>query len=149
MTNKIDHDLVRELARLLEETGLSEIEVADGTWRMRVARPVAGFAATAVPMAAPPAAQALPAAPTAAPADAAHPGAVPSPMVGTAYLAREPGTPPFVKVGQSVREGETLLLIEAMKTYNEVRAPRAGKVARILVSDGSPVEFGEPLLILE
>jgi acetyl-CoA carboxylase biotin carboxyl carrier protein len=148
MANKVDHDLVRELARLLEETGLSEIEVAEGTWRVRVAR--GGFApATLAAAPAVPAAAAASSATATAAADAAHPGAVNSPMVGTAYLAREPGSPPFVKVGQSVREGETLLLIEAMKTYNEVRAPRAGKITRILVTDGTPVEFGEPLLILE
>jgi acetyl-CoA carboxylase biotin carboxyl carrier protein len=146
MANKVDHDLVRELARLLEETGLSEIEVAEGTWRVRVAR---GGVAPATLAAAPAAPAAASSATATGAADAAHPGAVNSPMVGTAYLAREPGSPPFVKVGQSVREGETLLLIEAMKTYNEVRAPRAGKITRILVTDGTPVEFGEPLLILE
>lgn len=142
--SRIDRALVLELAALLEETGLTEIEYAEGDWRVRLARHAAAVAVATAPApapAAPPMADAT--------SDAGHPGAVPSPMVGTAFLAREPGSAPFVKIGQAVREGETLMLIEAMKTYNEVRAPRAGKVARILVGDGTPVEFGETLLILE
>ncbi len=140
--SRIDRTLVLELAALLEETGLTEIEYAEGDWRVRLARHAAAIAVAPAPTpAAPPVADTK--------SDASHPGAVPSPMVGTAFLAREPGSAPFVKIGQTVREGETLLLIEAMKTYNEVRAPRAGKVARILVGDGTPVEFGETLLILE
>lgn len=142
---EIDSDAVRQLAALLEETGLTEIEYAQGDWRVRVARAANGVAAHAAP---------APAATSGAPqpaeaAAAEHPGMVRSPMVGTVYLAREPGAAPFVRPGSTVREGETLLLIEAMKTYNEVRAPQAGRVSRILVADGAPVEYGEPLLILE
>ncbi|MFN0044688.1 MAG: acetyl-CoA carboxylase biotin carboxyl carrier protein [Alphaproteobacteria bacterium] len=142
--SRIERALVLELAALLEETGLTEIEYAQGDWRVRLARHAAAIAVAPAPTPAPAALPVRDAVP-----DASHPGAVPSPMVGTAFLAREPGSAPFVKIGQAVREGETLLLIEAMKTYNEVRAPRAGKVARILVGDGTPVEFGETLLILE
>jgi acetyl-CoA carboxylase biotin carboxyl carrier protein len=140
---EIDSDAVRELAALLDETGLSEIEYAQGEWRVRVARAPNGVAAHAPP----PAAGEPPRATGAVMAE--HPGVVPSPMVGTVYLAREPGAEPFVRPGATVREGDTLLVIEAMKTYNEVRAPRGGRVSRILVADGAPVEFGEPLLILE
>jgi acetyl-CoA carboxylase biotin carboxyl carrier protein len=142
-----DADAIRQLAALLEELGLSEIEYAKGDERLRVARAVAGTAVTvsAGPVAAAPA----PLASTAGSAAADHPGAIKSPMVGTVYLAPEPGAPAFIKAGDTVAEGQTLVLIEAMKTYNPVRAPRAGKVTRILVSDGMPVEYGEPLLILE
>ena len=143
---EFDADAIRRLAALLEELGLSEIEYAKGDERMRVARAVAG---TAVTVSAGPVAAAAPAAPGAGPATAEHPGAIKSPMVGTVYLSPEPGAPAFIKAGDMVAEGQTLVLIEAMKTYNPVRAPRAGKVTRILVSDGMPVEFGEPLLILE
>ncbi|MGE0094430.1 MAG: acetyl-CoA carboxylase biotin carboxyl carrier protein subunit [Alphaproteobacteria bacterium] len=146
--SQIDSAAVRELAALLEETGLTEIEYATGEWRVRVAR-----AANGVIHAVPAAAPAVPAVASAAPAapvsDTAHPGAVLSPMVGTVYMAREPGAPAFIKPGDTVKEGDTLLLIEAMKTYNEVRAPKGGRIARILVSDGDPVEFGAPLLVLE
>ena len=144
--SQIDSAAVRELAALLEETGLTEIEYATGEWRVRVARAANGVV-HAVPAAMPmvPAA----AAPAMAISDAAHPGTVVSPMVGTVYMSREPGAPPFVKAGDTVKEGDTLLLIEAMKTYNEVRAPKGGRIARILVSDGDPVEFGAPLLVLE
>jgi acetyl-CoA carboxylase biotin carboxyl carrier protein len=135
---EIDSDAVRQLAALLEETGLTEIEYAQGDWRVRVAKAPNGLAAPA-----PAAGEAPP------PAAAEHPGIVRSPMVGTVYLAREPGAAPFVRPGTTVREGDTLLLIEAMKTYNEVRAPRGGRITRILVADGAPVEYGEPLLILE
>jgi acetyl-CoA carboxylase biotin carboxyl carrier protein len=144
--SQIDSAAVRELAALLEETGLTEIEYATGEWRVRVARAANGVV-HAMPAV-------LPAAPAGTPAaapvsDAAHPGAVVSPMVGTVYMSREPGAPAFVKPGDTVKEGDTLLLIEAMKTYNEVRAPKGGRIARILVSDGDPVEFGAPLLVLE
>jgi len=142
---EFDADAIRRLAALLEELGLSEIEYAKGDERLRVARAVAG---TAVTVSAGPVA-AAPAAAAAGPATAEHPGAIKSPMVGTVYLSPEPGAPAFIKAGDTVAEGQTLVLIEAMKTYNPVRAPRAGKVTRILVSDGMPVEFGEPLLILE
>jgi acetyl-CoA carboxylase biotin carboxyl carrier protein len=142
---EFDADAIRRLAALLEELGLSEIEYAKGDERLRVARAVAG---TAVTVSAGPVA-AVTAATGAGPAAAEHPGAIKSPMVGTVYLSPEPGAPAFIKAGDTVAEGQTLVLIEAMKTYNPVRAPRAGKVTRILVSDGMPVEFGEPLLILE
>jgi len=147
--SQIDSAAVRELAALLEETGLTEIEYATGEWRVRVARAANGVIQT-MPAVLPSVPAPAAAAPAAAGApDAAHPGAVVSPMVGTVYMAREPGAPAFVKPGDTVKEGDTLLLIEAMKTYNEVRAPKGGRIARILVSDGDPVEFGAPLLVLE
>jgi acetyl-CoA carboxylase biotin carboxyl carrier protein len=143
-------DLIRRLAALLEETGLSEIEYEAEGKRIRVGRgggPVAD--APAGKPAAPPAAPAAPA-PGAAPgAEAVPAGAVTSPMVGTVYTAAEPGAPSLVKVGDRVTEGQTLLIIEAMKVMNPLASPRAGTVTRILVSDGQPVEFGEPLLIVE
>jgi acetyl-CoA carboxylase biotin carboxyl carrier protein len=145
---ELDTDAIRRLAALLEELGLSEIEYAKGDERLRVARAVAGTVAT-VPAGPASAAPSSAAAPAAAPAAPDHPGAIKSPMVGTVYLSPEPGAPAFIKAGDTVAEGQTLVLIEAMKTYNPVRAPRAGKVTRILVSDGMPVEYGEPLLILE
>jgi acetyl-CoA carboxylase biotin carboxyl carrier protein len=142
----IDGALVRTLAGLLEETGLSEIEYAVGDKRIRVARALAPVTAM-MPTAA--ASLAGPAAATGAPAAAEHPGAVKSPMVGTVYLAPQPGAPPFVKAGDRVSEGDVLLIIEAMKVMNQIRAPRAGRVAEIAVGDGSPVEFGQVLVILE
>jgi acetyl-CoA carboxylase biotin carboxyl carrier protein len=136
---KIDGDLVRVLAALLDETGLSEIEYAVGDIRIRVARGAANVAAAVV--AAPPAAHE---------AAAAEPeGAVKSPMVGTAYLAPQPDAAPFVAVGDTVREGQVLLLVEAMKVMNQIHAPRAGRVAQIAVTDGAPVEYGQTLLVLE
>ena len=142
----VDGDLIRELAELLDETGLSEIEIErDGT-RFRVARTMT-VAATAphamAPSAAPAVAVAVPI------TDANHPGTVHSPMVGTAFRAPEPGGKPYVDVGDQVRQGDTLIIIEAMKTMNQIPAPRTGKVTKILVEDGQPVEFGEPLLIIE
>jgi acetyl-CoA carboxylase biotin carboxyl carrier protein len=149
----IDPDLVRELAAILDDTGLSEIEVEHGELRLRIARTLTAAAAPAAHYAAPAAAPmvAAPApAVAAAPADAAsHPGAVPSPMVGTAYLSAEPGAPPFIKVGDMVTAGQTMLVVEAMKTFNPIPAPRAGKVVAILVTDAQPVEYGEALVILE
>jgi acetyl-CoA carboxylase biotin carboxyl carrier protein len=140
-----DPDAIRALAAVLNETGLTEIEIAEKDSRIRVVRATAPAVATAAPVAPPVAAiQAAP-----APDEASHPGAVVSPMVGVAYLAPEPGAPPFVTVGQSVAAGQTLLLIEAMKTFNQIRAPKAGTVARILVANSTPVEYGEVLLILE
>jgi acetyl-CoA carboxylase biotin carboxyl carrier protein len=142
----IDQDLIRELARLLEETGLTEIEIESAGLRVRVGR-----AAVAAPVAA----QAAPPSPGTAPAPAApvdlakHPGAVTSPMVGTAYVGPEPGAPPFVEIGSKVLAGDTLLIIEAMKTMNQIPAPRSGTVTEILIEDGQPVEFGEPLIIVE
>jgi acetyl-CoA carboxylase biotin carboxyl carrier protein len=145
----IDGDLVRKLADLLRETGLSEIEFAEGEKRIRVTRPTAAqtVAVQAAPvLAAPPAAAA--AAPAAA-KPASHPGAVTSPMVGTAYLAAEPGGTPFVRPGDVVKAGQTIMIIEAMKVMNPIKAPRGGTVAEVLVSDAQPVEFGEVLLIIE
>jgi acetyl-CoA carboxylase biotin carboxyl carrier protein len=160
-TPTIDAGLVRELASVLAETGLTEIEIERGELRLRLARlpssaPMAPAMQTHVissaPMPAPPApppALAPPPAAAPAPTPAEHPGAVPSPMVGTAYLASEPGAAPFVKVGDSVAAGQTLMVVEAMKTFNPIPAPRDGKVTAVLVADGQPVEFGEPLVILE
>jgi acetyl-CoA carboxylase biotin carboxyl carrier protein len=143
----IDHDLIRELARLLEETGLTEIEFERNGERVRVARRAkrAVAPATAAP---------LPSVARAAAADAAadvagHPGLVTSPMVGTAYLGPEPGARAYVEIGGRVRAGDTLLIVEAMKTMNQIPAPRAGIVTQILIEDGQPVEFGEPLMIVE
>lgn len=139
----IDPELIRALARLLEETGLGEIEYAEGERRVRVARPAAAAATVVTAAAAPAAAAAIPAEGD-VPANA-----VTSPMVGTVYLAAEPGSPSLVKVGDRVREGQTMLIIEAMKVMNPIRAPRAGAVTRILVANGAPVEYGEPLLVIE
>jgi len=151
----VDADTVRKLAALLEETGLTEIEVARGDWRVRVARAANGPAGRPQPTeiglpqrVAPPASAGPITAEAIEQALATHPGTVTSPMVGTVYLAPSAGAEPFVKQGGTVKEGDTLLLIEAMKTFNEVRAPRPGTVERILVEDGAPVEFAEPLLIL-
>jgi len=146
---KLDRELIRDLAELLTETGLSEIEIEKADLRIRVARNfVQGAPAPLAATVAAPAA--APGSPTAAPADeASHPGTVPSPMVGTAYLAPEPEAPPYVQVGQNVTEGQTLLIVEAMKTMNHIPAPRSGKVTAILIENGQPVEFGEPLLIIE
>jgi acetyl-CoA carboxylase biotin carboxyl carrier protein len=144
----IDHDLIRELAKLLDETGLTEIEFERDGVRVRVGRATAGAATTVASAPPPPPAPSPPA--IAAPADLAkHPGVVASPMVGTAYVGAEPGAPPFVDIGSKVVAGETLMIIEAMKTMNQIPAPRAGTVTRILIEDGQPVEFGEPLMIIE
>jgi len=144
---QIDPDLIRRLADLLKETGLGEIEYAEGERRVRVAMPRAGVALAAGPAGA----QAAPAPIAAAAAAPETPaaGALTSPMVGTVYLAAEPNAPPFVKVGDKVREGQTVLIIEAMKVMNAIRAPRAGTVTRVLVTNGAPVEYGEPLLVIE
>ena len=147
-----DSALVRELALLLDETSLTEIEIERAGLRLRVARNISVAATMPMPVAAAaPALVAAPAAPAAAAvADVAkHPGAVTSPMVGTAYWAPEPGAKPFVEVGTKVSVGQTLLIIEAMKTMNQIHSPRAGTVTQILVEDGQPVEFGEPLVIIE
>jgi acetyl-CoA carboxylase biotin carboxyl carrier protein len=138
-----DPELIRTLARLLAETGLSEIEYSVGERRIRVAR--GGERVAAPAPASPPAA---PAPPAAAANLADHPGAVKSPMVGTAYLAPQPGAPPFVRPGDVVAAGQPLLIIEAMKVMNQIRAPRAGRVERILVSDGEPVEYGAVLMLI-
>jgi len=147
-TKPIDSELVRSLASLLDETNLTEIEYDTGTIRIRVARQ----GAPAMVHHAAPAAPAAIAHAVAQPAvvdDTNHPGAVTSPMVGVSYLSPEPGAAKFIEVGAMVSEGQTLMLIEAMKTFNPIRAPRGGKVVRILVTDGQPVEFGEPLVIVE
>jgi acetyl-CoA carboxylase biotin carboxyl carrier protein len=146
----IDARLVRRLAAILNDTGLTEIEVERGDLRIKVARngvaaPPAVYAAPGLPL---PAATPS-AAPAARPAEAEHEGdVVNSPMVGTVYLQPEPGTPPFVSVGEMVAEGQTLLIIEAMKTMNPIPAPRAGRILEMLVADGQPVEFGEPLAVI-
>jgi len=143
--------LIRELAALLDETGLTEIEIGQNGQRLRVARQTSVtrvVAADGTP--APAAGRTTPSTPVATVADlAAHPGVVNSPMVGTAYWAPEPGAKPFVEVGSQVKVGDTLLIVEAMKTMNQIPAPRAGTVTRILVEDGQPVEYGEPLMIIE
>ncbi|MDD1520825.1 MULTISPECIES: acetyl-CoA carboxylase biotin carboxyl carrier protein [Bradyrhizobium] len=148
-----DSALVRELALLLDETSLTEIEIERAGLRLRVARNISVAATMPMQVTAPPAALPLaasPAAPAAAAADLSkHPGAVTSPMVGTAYWAPEPGAKPFIDVGTKVSVGQTLLIIEAMKTMNQIPSPRAGTVTQILVEDGQPVEYGEPLVIIE
>jgi len=147
---ELDTEFVRKLAQLLHETHLGEIELADGDKRVRVARQAVTVAA---PAAGPVAVAASPTAPTAAPAADAdlgkHPGAVKSPMVGTVYLSPEPGKPVFVSVGDKVAAGQTLLIIEAMKTFNPIKATKAGTVSQVLIANAHPVEFGEPLMIVE
>jgi len=154
-TFDIDIAYVEKLAELLQRTGLTEIEIGQGDARIRVVRQIqqtVDVQALAVP-AAPPVPAAAPAAAAVAAEPPAselnHPGLVTSPMVGTAYLAPEPGAAPFVTVGQEVREGATLLIIEAMKVMNSIRSPRSGRVTRIFVENAQPVEFGEPLMIVE
>ncbi len=144
--DKIDRDMIRALAELLDETRLTEIEIEHQGLRVRVARqpgpaaPVMQYAPATPPAAQPAAGES---------SAAAHPGAVTSPMVGTVYLAPEPGATPFIAVGDAVETGQTLFIVEAMKTMNPIAAPKSGKVVRILVKDGQPVEFGEPLAIIE
>jgi acetyl-CoA carboxylase biotin carboxyl carrier protein len=154
---QFDPATIRELAQILRESDLTEIELVDNDMRVKLVRqvtvapmamPVAAAAHAAPSAALPAAAAPAPAAPSAE-IDADHPGAVTSPMVGVAYLSSEPTAAPFVTVGSKVTQGQTLLLIEAMKTYNQIKAPRAGTVTRILVESGTPVEFGEPLMIVE
>lgn len=153
--SSIDTKLVRKLASILSDTGLTEIEVERGGLRVRVARQPSQFvhapAAIAAPIAAAPAPVAAPAAVAAAPAAAApaRGDQVKSPMVGTAYLSPQPGADAFIKVGDKVTAGQTLLIVEAMKTMNPIPAPRAGTVVEILIGDADPVEFGEPLVVLE
>ena len=150
--SKSEQDLIRELADLLSETGLTEIEIERNDLRVRVARgttvaaPVAAAPATPAPQ---PPTDRGPAAPAEDADPASHPGTVISPMVGTAYRASEPGAQPFVEIGTEVREGQTVMIVEAMKTMNQIPTPRAGKVTAILVEDGQPVEFGEPLVVVE
>ena len=146
-----EQQLIRDLADLLNKTGLSEIEIEKSGLKVRVARTVTVQAAVAAPApaAAAPAAAAPAAAKPAGNDPAKHPGAVKSPMVGTCYRSPEPGAPAFIDIGSRVSQGDTLLIIEAMKTMNQIPAPHAGKVTAILVENGQPVEFGEPLVIIE
>ena len=141
-----DAELIRNLAALLAETGLSEIEYESDGYRIRVAREILTAAPAPVAVAAAPAPVE---APLAGGNGATHPGTVTSPMVGVAYLAPQPGTPPFVRVGDTVTEGQTLLIIEAMKVMNQIAAPRDGRVARILVEDAEAVEYGAALMLIE
>ena len=153
MPKNINADAVRQLAKLLDETGLTEIEYATGAFRVRVSRqvtvvneaPSAPAASTGPPVSTPVAAPAL----IEKAYDSTHPGAVKSPMVGTAYLASEPGAPAFVSVGDRVKDGQTLLLVEAMKTFNEIKSPRAGTVRKIMIENQQPVEYGDILMIIE
>ncbi|MGO4716149.1 acetyl-CoA carboxylase biotin carboxyl carrier protein [Bradyrhizobium sp. 2TAF24] len=143
-----ERELIRDLATLLDQTNLTEIEIERAGLRVRVARNITAAAVMQ------PAVQPVVVAPVAAAAGPAsdvskHPGVVPSPMVGTAYIASEPGAKPFIDVGSKVKAGDTLLIIEAMKTMNQIPAPRGGTVTQILIEDGQPVEFGEPLVIIE
>jgi acetyl-CoA carboxylase biotin carboxyl carrier protein len=151
----VEKELIRELARLLDETGLGEIEIQQENFRVRVARPSSQAMAPSAPASAP-APAGTPAQGSASgpeprrPADfASHPGVVKSPMVGTAYCAPAPGAAPFVEPGGEVKEGQIILIIEAMKTMNQIPSPRDGRIVSILVTDGQPVEYGEPLLIIE
>ena len=147
-TPVVDRELILELTKLLEETGLTEIEIEQDGQRVRVAR--GGAAVAAAPRAAAPVAAPAPAAAGQPPFDPSkHPGVVISPMVGTAYAAPEPGAKPYIEVGSRVKSGDTLLIIEAMKTMNQIPATRGGTVVQILFEDGQPVEFGEPLVIIE
>ncbi|HET9149548.1 MAG TPA: acetyl-CoA carboxylase biotin carboxyl carrier protein [Alphaproteobacteria bacterium] len=149
----VDEELVRHLARLLEETGLTELEYDTGKVRVRLSRGGGAQMVVSAPLVAQQnTALSSTAAPAAAPASieaSSHPGAVTAPMVGTVYAAPEPGAPPFVKAGDRVSEGQTLFIIEAMKTMNPIRAPRAGTVTQIFAVNAQPVEYGEVLLILE
>jgi acetyl-CoA carboxylase biotin carboxyl carrier protein len=156
--NKLDPDFIRQLAELVQSTDLTEIEVEHDDLRIRVAREIVVQQATiAAPVAAAPAPAAIPAAAAPAPAAETAPAggsqdlsnAVRSPMVGTAYLSPEPGAAPFISVGDQVREGQTLMIVEAMKTMNHIPATKSGKVTAILVEDSQPVEFDEPLVIIE
>jgi acetyl-CoA carboxylase biotin carboxyl carrier protein len=148
MSLSFDPKSLRELAELIHATGLSEIELEEGGRKVRLARIIAPMN-VAVPSAPAPAALATPAEAPKAADPAKHPGVVKSPMVGVAYLSAEPGAAPYVTLGQTVEAGATLLLIEAMKTFNQIKAPKAGTVKQILVSAGAPVEYDEPLLIIE
>ena len=147
---QVDAGLVRQLAELLDDTRLTEIEVQDGDRRIRVVRNVAiPVHATPAPVAAAPVAAAAPAAAPAAPPAGDHPGTIKSPMVGTAYLAASPGAKQFVHVGDTVAAGDTLVIVEAMKVMNPILSPRAGKVTQLLVDNGQPVEFDQPIAVVE
>jgi len=145
----VDSDLIRELAGLLEETGLGEIEIARGDWKIRIARPVTQMASVG-PQAAPaPVTQAAPAQAVEPAPVADGPGTLKSPMVGTAYLTPDPQSPAFVSVGGRVNEGDTVMIIEAMKVMNAIPAHRSGVVKEILISGGQPIEFGQALMVIE
>ena len=149
--SRIDQQMIRDLADLLNETGLTEIEWSEGPLKVRVTKggaPVYAAAPVAAAVAAMAASGGAPAA-AAGGDEASHPGAVKSPMVGTVYTAPEPGAATFVKVGDSVSAGQTVLIVEAMKTMNPITAPKGGRIARILIENQQPVEFGQPLLIIE
>lgn len=146
---QVDTKLVRELAELLNDTGLSEIEVEDGDRKIKVARTINAVATAPVAVAAPAVAAAAPATPAEAAAPAVPANAVKSPMVGTAYLTPEPGAPAFVSVGDKVSAGDTLLIVEAMKVMNPITAPNGGTVKAIFVESGQPVEFDQPLMVIE
>ena len=148
----VDPEAIRLLAQILNETGLTEIEISEADARIRVARTVREAPGTVVAVSPAATTTPAPAANDVAPAEpdlSNHPGAVRSPMVGIAYLTPEPGAAPFAAIGQTVQAGQTLLLIEAMKTFNQIKAPTGGKLAAILVSSGSPVEFGEVLAVID
>ena len=148
---QVDTDLVKKLAKMLDENDLSEIEVEDNGRRIVVKRKIGGMVAALAPAPAPaaPASAAPAAAPAAEASPASHPGTVKSPMVGTVFLSGEPGAAPFVSPGATVSEGDTLLIIEAMKVMNPITAPRSGTVKQILVQDAQPVEYEQPLAIIE
>jgi len=146
----LDEDLIRRLAGLLDETGLGEIELQEGESKVRVARPaVAAAAVASPPVASASSAAASPSAPAPSEDVSSHPGIVTSPMVGVCYLSPDPKSPAFVSVGSTVKPGDTILLIEAMKVFNPITASKGGTVKQIFVEDGVPVEFGEPLVIIE
>ena len=140
----VDDDLIRKLAEIMDDTGLTEIEIGQADFTVRVSR-----GSTAVAAVAPAAAPVAAAGEQITTPHADHPGVVTSPMVGVAYTAPEPGAAQFISVGDSVSEGQVVMLVEAMKVFNQIKAPRSGTVKSILVESGSPVEFGEPLLIIE
>jgi len=145
----VDRELIQELSKLLDETGLTEIEIEQDGQRVRVARGMVAAAPAMAPRSAVAAPQPVTESVSAPFDPSKHPGVVVSPMVGTAYAAPEPGAKPFIEVGNAVKAGDTLLIVEAMKTMNQIPAPRGGTVIQILFEDGQPVEFGEPLVIIE
>ena len=145
--HQVDDELIRKLAKLLGETGLSEIEYETKDWRVRVGRQMQAVAAAVAP--APVAAPAAASGPASATPAVNHPGAVTSPVVGTAYIGPEPNAPPFVRVGDKVKQGQTLVIVEAMKVMNPIPAPRAGTIGQVMVANGQPVEFGEVLMVIE
>ncbi|MSP88123.1 MAG: acetyl-CoA carboxylase biotin carboxyl carrier protein [Alphaproteobacteria bacterium] len=145
--HQVDDELIRKLAKLLGETGLSEIEYETKDWRVRVGRQMQAVAAAVAP--APVATPAAASGPASATPAVNHPGAVTSPVVGTAYIGPEPNAPPFVRVGDKVKQGQTLVIVEAMKVMNPIPAPRAGTIGQVMVANGQPVEFGEVLMVIE